>query len=113
VEGLPAEAGEDPPRSLILELVEGETLADRVLRGGMATRDALRIARQVADALEAAHARGIIHRDLKPANIAITPSGIVKVLDFGIAASGRDESWPDDMTEVATPTGRLSEHRPI
>ncbi len=72
-------------RCLILELVEGQTLAERIKTGVLSIRDSLDIARQVAEALEAAHDRGIIHRDLKPANIKITPDGRVKVLDFGLA----------------------------
>ena len=74
-----------PVRALILELVEGETLADRIARGPIPLDEAVPIARQVAEALEAAHEQGIIHRDLKPANIKVTPTGIVKVLDFGLA----------------------------
>jgi serine/threonine protein kinase len=71
--------------ALILELVEGETLADRIARGPIPLDEALPIARQIAEALEAAHEQGIIHRDLKPANIKVTPAGVVKVLDFGLA----------------------------
>src|SRR3954452_560687 len=82
----------DRLRFLILELVDGETLAQTLKATGVGLPifDALPIARQIADALEAAHEKGIIHRDLKPANIAITPDGAVKVLDFGLAkaASG-------------------------
>ena len=70
---------------IVLELIEGETLADLIARGPIAVADALPIARQIADALEAAHEKGVIHRDLKPANIKITPDGAVKVLDFGLA----------------------------
>ena len=70
---------------LILELVEGETLQQRLLRGPMPLRDALRCASAIAAALEAAHAKGIIHRDLKPSNIKITAGGAIKVLDFGVA----------------------------
>ena len=71
--------------ALVLELVEGDTLADRIARGLIPLDEALPIARQIGEALEAAHEQGIIHRDLKPANIKITPDGAVKVLDFGLA----------------------------
>lgn len=72
-------------RALILELVEGETLSERLRRGSVRVREALEIARQIADALESTHERNIIHRDLKPANVKVTPDGTVKVLDFGLA----------------------------
>jgi Tol biopolymer transport system component len=72
-------------RGLILELVDGETLADRILAGRLPINEALRIARQIADALDAAHAKGIVHRDLKPSNVKLTSGGMVKVLDFGLA----------------------------
>ena len=75
----------DGSRALVLELVEGPTLADRLHHGALPIEEALVIARQIAEALEAAHARGIVHRDLKPANIKLTQDGSVKVLDFGIA----------------------------
>ena len=73
--------------ALVMELVDGPTLADRIARGALPIDDALSIARQIALALEAAHGRGIIHRDLKPANIKIREDGTVKVLDFGLAKS--------------------------
>jgi serine/threonine-protein kinase len=68
-----------------MELVEGPTLADRIARGAIPLDEALPIAKQIAEALEAAHEQGIIHRDLKPANIKVRPDGAVKVLDFGLA----------------------------
>jgi len=77
------ETGDGP--AIVMELVEGETLADRIGRGPIPVDEALPIAKQIAEALEAAHEQGIIHRDLKPANIKLTPSGSVKVLDFGLA----------------------------
>src|SRR5688572_22005330 len=72
-------------RALVMELVEGEDLAQRIARGAIPVAEALSIAKQIADALEAAHEQGIIHRDLKPANIKVRPDGTVKVLDFGLA----------------------------
>ena len=71
--------------ALVMELVEGPTLADRIATGAIPVDEALPIARQIAEALEAAHDQGIIHRDLKPANIKLRPDGVVKVLDFGLA----------------------------
>ena len=71
--------------AIVMELVEGEDLATRVARGPLTWSDAQPIARQIAEALDAAHERGIVHRDLKPANIRITPDETVKILDFGLA----------------------------
>src|SRR5437773_5235303 len=70
---------------LVLEFVDGPTLADRIAQGAIPIDEALTIAMQIAEALEAAHDQGIIHRDLKPANIKLRPDGTVKVLDFGLA----------------------------
>jgi Tol biopolymer transport system component len=75
----------DGVRALVMELVEGPTLADRIARGTIQIDEALAIAKQIAEALEAAHEQGIIHRDLKPANVKLRPDGAVKVLDFGLA----------------------------
>src|ERR1700689_4545405 len=87
------------PNYLVMELIEGPTLADRIAQGPIPLEEALAIARQIADALEAAHEKGIVHRDLKPANIKIRPDGSVKVLDFGLAkAGGTQEVTPDSPT---------------
>ena len=75
----------DGLHALVMELVEGPTLADRITRGAISIDEALAMAKQIADAVEAAHEQGIIHRDLKPANIKVRPDGTVKVLDFGLA----------------------------
>jgi serine/threonine protein kinase/Tol biopolymer transport system component len=91
-------------RALILELVEGETLADRLARGPIPVTDALQMSRQIADALEAAHEKGIVHRDLKPANIKITPDGTVKVLDFGLAKMTAGDASVPYPPETATIT---------
>src|SRR5262245_51211643 len=79
-------------RALVLELVEGPTLADRITKGPVPLAEVLPIARQIAEALEAAHEKGIVHRDLKPANIKLAPTGLVKVLDFGLAKLGAGEA---------------------
>jgi serine/threonine protein kinase len=87
-------------RALVLELVEGTTLAERLTSGPMPVPEALGIARQLADAIEAAHGKGIVHRDLKPANIKITPDGVVKVLDFGLAKALTSDGGPDNSQAV-------------
>ena len=89
-------------RYLVLELVEGETLADRIARGPVPVRDALLIAKQICDALEAAHEKGVIHRDLKPANIKLAPGGKVKVLDFGLAKALTDVSGSATVSNSPT-----------
>ncbi len=76
---------EEETRFLVLEMVEGETLAEKLIKGALSVEEALDICTQIAEALEAAHEKGVIHRDLKPGNVKITPDGKVKVLDFGLA----------------------------
>ena len=100
-----------------MELVEGEDLSQRIARGAIPLDEALPIAKQIAEALEAAHEQGIIHRDLKPANIKVRPDGTVKVLDFGLAKAmepvGSAPSVshsPTITTPAMTQAGRHSRH---
>jgi serine/threonine-protein kinase len=88
--------------ALVLELVEGPTLADRITRGPLPLPEALAIARQIADALAAAHEHGVIHRDLKPANIKVCDDGTVKVLDFGLAKPVQDARSPQSADAPPT-----------
>ncbi len=89
-------------QAIVMELVDGDTLADRIRRGPLKVHDALAIARQIADALDAAHEKGIVHRDLKPSNIALTHDGAVKILDFGLAKDAPDELRAADLTHSPT-----------
>jgi len=109
-----AGGGEGRPLALVMELVEGEDLSARIARGPMPIDDVLAIARQIADALEAAHEQGIVHRDLKPANVKVRPDGTVKVLDFGLAkamdpvgTSGADAMNSPTLTARATQMGMI------
>ena len=95
------EEGDGVP-ALVMELVDGETLAERIARGPLRVADALAIATQIADALDAAHEKGIVHRDLKPANVKITPGGAVKVLDFGLAKAADVDATTPDLTQSPT-----------
>lgn len=95
--------------SLIMELVEGETLEQRLVAGPLSIEDALSTAVQIAAALEAAHSKGIVHRDLKPANVMLAQNGVAKVLDFGLAAEtpieGMDPRLPSNITRTGTIQG--------
>ncbi|MGA2419262.1 MAG: serine/threonine-protein kinase [Candidatus Acidiferrum sp.] len=97
--------------ALVMELVEGPTLADRIKSGRISIEETLPIAKQICEALEYAHERGIVHRDLKPANIKVTPDDTVKVLDFGLAKALENEAAAGDigssptMTRMATQAG--------
>jgi serine/threonine protein kinase len=101
----------DGTHFLVLELIEGDTLADRIKSGAIPVEEALKLALQIAEALEAAHEKGVIHRDLKPANIKVTPDGKVKVLDFGLAKAFAGEraevnlSHSPTLSEAATLQG--------
>ena len=96
----------DRALALVLEFIDGDTLADRIARSSLTPAEALTIAWQIRDALDAAHERGIVHRDLKPANIKITPAGLVKVLDFGIATL---ETAPDGAMPQASQAPTVTE----
>ena len=98
----------DGTRALVLELVEGPTLADRIAQGAMPIEDALPIARQIAEALEAAHEAAVIHRDLKPANIKVREDGTVKVLDFGLAKA-LDTTAEGDPSQSPTSTAAATQ----
>jgi serine/threonine-protein kinase len=91
--------------AIVMELVEGPTLADRLKQGPIALDEALAIARQIAAGLEAAHEKGIVHRDLKPGNVKITADGTIKLLDFGLAKHAALAAAAEDATIAASTSG--------
>ena len=97
------------PNYLVMELVEGPTVADKINAGGVPVEEALTIARQIGDALEAAHEKGIIHRDLKPANIKVKPDGTVKVLDFGLAKIAEQSAPSTESPTVPMGVSRVGQ----
>jgi serine/threonine-protein kinase len=96
----------DGTHFLIMELIEGDTLADRIKANAIPVEESLKLVLQIAEALEAAHEKGVIHRDLKPANIKVTPDGKVKVLDFGLAKAFAGEQ--SDLNLSNSPTLSIS-----
>jgi eukaryotic-like serine/threonine-protein kinase len=96
-------SGRGSVRALVMELVDGPTLADRIARGPIPVDEARTIAAQMAGALEAAHEHGIIHRDLKPANVKVRPDGTVKVLDFGLAKARQGADRAEQVSAMTLP----------
>jgi len=105
IHGLEEDSGR---QFLVMELVEGQTLADRIMKGPLPLEESLAFSRQIAEGLKAAHEKGVIHRDLKPANIKITPEGKVKILDFGLAKGFVSESASIESSPTMSITDRMT-----
>ncbi len=99
----------DGKRFLVLELVEGDMLAERLSRGALSLEETIDVCRQIAAGLEGAHEKGIIHRDLKPSNVRITPEGKIKILDFGLAKALHDQTSEIDISKSPTITADMTE----
>lgn len=98
----------DGQQFLVMELVEGDTLAERIKKGVLQVDEALEVCRQIAEGLESAHEKGIIHRDLKPSNVKVTPEGKVKILDFGLAKAFQEEPIAADLSKSPTLTDQMT-----